>query len=49
MAAMISSNGALAGASPRSRHQSEMSCTLLENSCFSSVECFRKMQGGSGG
>ena len=49
MAAMISSNGALAGASWRSRHQSEMSRMLLENCCFSSLESFRKMQGGSGG
>ena len=49
MVAMISSNGALAGASWRSRHQSEISRTLLENCCFSSLESFRKMQWGSGG
>ena len=49
MAAMTSSNGALAGASWRSRHQSEMSPMLLENCCFSSLESFRKMQEGSGG
>ena len=36
MAAMISSNGALAGASWRSRHQSEMSRMLFENCCSSS-------------
>ena len=41
MAAMTSSNGALAGASWRSRHQSEMSRMLLENCCFSSLESFR--------
>ena len=46
MAAMISSNGALAGASWRSRHQSEISCTLLENCCLSSLESFRKNAGG---
>ena len=49
MAAMTSSNGALAGASWRSRHQSEMSRMLLENCCFSSLESFRKMQGGEWG
>ena len=49
MAAMLSSNGPLGGASWRCRHQSEISRTLLENCCFSSLESFRKMQGGSGG
>ena len=49
MAAMIFSDGALVGASWRSQHQSEMSCTLSEKCCFSSLESFRKMQGGSGG
>ena len=48
MAAMTSSNGALAGASWRSRHQSEMSRMLLENCCFSSLESFREMQRGKG-
>ena len=49
MAVTISSNEVLAGTSWRSWHQSEMRCIPLVNSCFLSLERFRKMQGGSGG